>query len=72
MKQQLVIESDGAEGFIAYMPDTPIVTYGTSVDEVMNNVLALVDEHNAQNLPADHLTIGDVLMEATPETDSDE
>lgn len=70
MKEQLLIESDGNDGFIAYMPETPIVTYGATIDEVMNNVIALIDEYNTTNQLADPLSIGNVQINAT-DTDTD-
>lgn len=62
MKRQLIIESDGNDGLIAYVVDTPIVTYGSTLDEVMDNILADVERYNI-TLPRDeYVEVGDVVL----------
>lgn len=67
----LVVETAGADGLFAYLPDTPIVTYGETLDDIMNNIIQLVDDHNSQN-PDDEVEIGELQMEMIIDSNEDD
>lgn len=68
-KINLVVESTGAEGLFAYLPETSLVTYGDSLDEIMDNILRLVDQYNSQN-PDDCIEVGELEMNVIIDDDS--
>ncbi len=68
MKRQLIIESDGHDGLIAYIDGTPIVTFGTTLDEVIDNVLMAVEEYNAQLPQVEHIVMADVVLSSELES----
>ena len=59
---RLIVESDGNEGLFAYLEETPIVTAGDSVDEIMTNVLSELDKYNEANPESESIEIGELVF----------
>lgn len=58
MNKALTIFSDGNDGLIAYVEDTPIVIYGESMDEIMDSALKALDDYNLTSETP--VSIGDI------------
>ena len=60
MKRDLYVEADGNGGLFAYLEDTPIVTAGESVDEILDSILQLIDQYNQELTADERVEIGQI------------
>lgn len=59
MKHKVIIEDTGVN-ILAFIENTPIVTEGDNMDQVMEELIKLVDDYTAKHPDNEQIEIGDV------------